>query len=123
MGFKLVSVVLMVALALTGPLAPVAWAQEKMDAQMSPGKEKGNDAWEFGAGVATAVNIPMKGALCVFGAGLGVALLVISFGSGYRWAGRTWEEGCSGPWIITAADLKGEPESSEFWSERPDYQK
>lgn len=123
MGFKLVSAVLMVALVLTGPLAPAAWAQEKMDAQMAPAKEKGDVAWEVGAGVATAVHIPMKGVLCAVGAVTGVALLVVSFGSGYRWAGRTWEEGCSGPWIITAADVKGEPEGGDFWMERPDYQK
>ncbi len=124
MGFKLVSAVLMVALALSGPLAPLAWAQEKMDAQMAAAKEKaGFDPWSLGAAVATGINIPMKGALCALGAGLGVAVLVVSFGSGPRWAGRTWEEGCGGKWIITAEDMKGEPEGSEFWSERPDYQK
>ena len=126
MGFKLVSAVLMLALALTGPLAPLAWAQEKMEAQIAPPKERGGvDPWWLGAAAATAVNIPGRAVLCTLGAGLGVAVLVVSFGSGYRWSGRVWDEGCSGPWIITAADVKGETSESqvEFVSERPDYQK
>ena len=123
MGFKLVSAVLMVALALSGPLAPLAWAQEKMDAQMAAAKDKGDVAWEVAAGAATAVNVIGKPILCAVGAATGVAVLLMSFGSGYRWAGRVWEEGCSGPWIITAADVKGEPTETDFWSERPDYQK
>ena len=123
MGFKLVSAVVMVALALSGPLAPLAWAQEKMDAQMAAAKDKGDVAWEVAAGAATAVNFVGKPILCVVGGATGVAVLLMSFGSGYRWAGRVWEEGCSGPWIITAADVKGEPTETDFWSERPDYQK
>ncbi len=123
MGFKLVSAVLMVALALSGPLAPLAWAQEKMDAQMAAAQEKGNLAWEVGAGVATGVNIVGKSILCGVGGVVGFTALLMSFGSGYQWAGRVWEEGCSGKWIITAADVRGEPTETEFWSERPDYQK
>lgn len=122
MGFKLVSAVVMVALALSGPLAPLAWAQEKMDAQMAAAKDKGDVAWEFGAAVATVVNIPGRAVLCGLAGATGVAVLLMSFGSGYQWAGRVWSE-CHGPWVITAADVKGEPTESEFWSERPDYQK
>lgn len=122
MGFKLVSAVLMVALVLSGPLAPLAWGQEKMEAQMAPAEERGAGPWAIGAVVATAVNIPGKAVLCSLGAVTGVAVLVVSFGSGYRWAGRVWEEGCGGKWIITAADMKGEPSEPEFWSEQPEYQ-
>ncbi len=123
MGSKLLSAVLMVALALSGPLAPLAWAQEKMDAQMAPAKERGGvNPWWLGAVAATAVNIPGKAILCGLGGATGVAVLVISFGSGYQWAGRVWEEGCGGKWIITAEDMKWEPEP-EFWSERAEYQK
>jgi hypothetical protein len=122
MGFKLVSAVLMVALALSGPLAPVAWAQEKMDAQMAAAKEGGDGPWKIGAVAATVVNIPGRAVLCGLAGATGVAVLLVSFGSGYQWAGRAWSE-CHGPWIITVADVKGEQEETEFWSERPDYQK
>ena len=125
MGFKLVSAVLMVALALSGPLAPVAWAQEqqKTEGQMAPAMEKGDAAWEVGAAVATAVNIPGRAILCGAAGVTGFALLLVSFGSGYRWAGRAWGE-CRGPWIITAADLKGETtEQQAFWSEQEGYQR
>ena len=123
MGFKLVSAVLMVALALSGPLAPLAWAQEKMDAQMAAAKERGDGAWQVGAVVATGVNVPGKAILCGLGGVVGFTVLLMSLGSGYQWAGRVWEEGCSGPWIITAADVKGEPTEADFWMDRPDYQK
>ncbi len=122
MGFKLVSAVLMVALALSGPLASVVWAQEKMDAQMAAAKENGDGAWKVGAAVATAVNIPGRAVLCGLAGATGLAVLLVSLGSGYQWAGRAWSE-CHGPWIITAADVKGEPTETDFWSERPDYQK
>jgi len=123
MGFKLVGAVLMVALALGGPLAPLAWAQEKMDAQMVPAKEReGLGLWWLGAAAATAVNVPGKAVLCTLGAATGLAVLVVSFGSGYQWSGRVWEEGCGGKWIITAADVKGEPPEPEFWSDQPEYQ-
>lgn len=123
MGFKLVSAVLLVALAVSGPLAPLAWAQEKLEAQMAPAPDKGDTAWQVGAAVATGVNIPGKAVLCAVGGVVGFGLLVVSFGSGYRWAGRTWEEGCGGKWVITAADMKGEPDENPFWGERPEFQR
>ncbi len=125
MGFKLVSVVLMVALALSGPLAPVAWAQEqqKTEGQMAPAIDKGDGAWEVGAAVATAVNIPGRAVLCGVGGAVGFAVLLVSFGSGYRAAAHVWREGCSGPWIIKAADLKPQETGADFWSEQEGYQR
>lgn len=105
---KLVSVVLVVALVLSGPLAPVAWAQEKTGGQMEPAAEKGDGAWMLGAAVATGVNIPGRTALCALGGVAGFAVLLLSIGSGYQLAGRAWQEGCAGPWVITPAHLKGE---------------
>lgn len=127
MGFRLVSAAVVVALALSGPLAPVARAQEqqKTEGQMAPAPDRGDGAWRVGAGVATGVNFLFKPLLCALGGATGVAVLVMSLGSGPRWAGRVWEEGCGGPWIITAADLKGEDQEAQvnFWSESAEYQK
>ena len=95
MGFKLVSVVLMLGLVLSGPLAPLAWAQEKTEGQMAPAK-KDDRAWEIGAVVVNTWHVPGKAILCGLGAVSGVAVLLLTFGSGYGAAGRVWQEGCAG---------------------------
>ncbi|KRT71870.1 MAG: hypothetical protein XU13_C0035G0021 [Candidatus Rokubacteria bacterium CSP1-6] len=122
MGFKLVSAVLMLGLVLSGPLAPLAWAQEKTEGQMAPAK-KDDRAWEIGAVVVNTWHVPGKAILCGLGAVSGVAVLLLTFGSGYGATARIWDEGCSGKWIVTAADLKPQPEESDFLMDRPDYSK
>lgn len=122
MGFKLVSVVLMVGLALSGPLAPLAWAQEKSEGQMAPAK-KDDSAWELGAAVVNTLHVPGKVVLCGLGAVTGIAVLAVTLGSGYGATARLWDEGCGGRWIVTAADLRPTPEESDFISDRPDYRK
>lgn len=123
MGFKLVSAVVMVALALSGPLAPLVWAQEKTEGQMAPAQQRGTGAWEVGAVVVNTVHVPGKAILCGVGAVTGVVVLLITYGSGYGAAGRVWQEGCGGRWTITAADLKPMEAESDFISDQPDYQK
>ncbi|MBI3029432.1 MAG: hypothetical protein HYY64_07985 [Candidatus Rokubacteria bacterium] len=120
MGFKLVSVALMVGMVLSGPLAPLAWAQEKTEGQMAPAK-KDDGAWEFGAAVVNTVHVPGKAVLCGLGAVSGVAVLLLTFGSGYAATARIWEEGCAGRWAVTAADLKPQSEETGFLMDRPDY--
>ena len=122
MGFKLVSVVLMLGLVLSGPLAPLAWAQEKTEGQMAPAK-KDDRAWEIGAVVVNTWHVPGKAILCGLGAVSGVAVLLLTFGSGYGATARIWDEGCSGKWTVTAADVKPQPEESDFIMDRPDYSK
>ncbi len=111
---KLMSVVLMVALALSGPLAPLAWAQEKSE-------DRGDGAWAFGAAVANAAYVPGKVVLCGVGAVSGVVVLLITFGSQYGAAARAWEEGCRGPWTLSAADLKPKEAEDLFYTDRPGY--
>lgn len=122
MGFKLVSAVLMVALALSGPLAPLAWAQEKTEGQMAPAK-KDDGAWEFAAGVTNTIAVPGRAFLCGVGALTGVAVLLITFGSGTEAAAGVWNESCAGKWTVTAADLKPKGEDSQYITDRPDYRK
>ena len=122
MGVKVVSAVLMMLLVLSGPLGPLAWAQEKSEGQMAPAKKDGS-AWEFGAAVVNTVHVPGKAILCGVGAVSGVAVLLLTFGSGYGATARIWDEGCSGKWTVTAADVKPQPEESDFIMDRPDYSK
>ncbi len=116
--FKVISAILAVLVGLSGPVAVSAQSKEAESPPMStagtaPAQETGKEdpgvAYKVGSGVATAVNIPLRGALCVLGVTAGLVVLVITFGSGYRTAARATEEGCGGPWVITPAHLKGEP--------------
>jgi hypothetical protein len=120
MGVKVVSAVLMLLLVLSGPMGPLAWAQEKSEGQMAPAK-KGDGAWEFAANVTNVIAVPGKVVLCGLAALTGTAALLITFGTQHETAGRIWDEGCSGKWTVTAADVKPRVEESDFIVDRPDY--
>lgn len=115
---KVFSAILAVLIGLSGPATASAQSKEAESPPMTAAgtapaqeasKEDAGTAYKVGAGVATAVNIPLRGVLCTLGLGAGFVVLVLTFGSGYRTAARVAEEGCGGPWIITPAHLKGEP--------------
>lgn len=117
---KIVSLVLAVVLTLSGPLNVLAQSKESEATAASPapstdgaGESGMRDVpYKVGAGVATVINIPLRSVLCVLGSGIGLFVMVISFGSGYRAATRVVEEGCGGPWLITPAHLKGTEQST-----------
>ena len=121
--FNVLSVALAVLVGLSGPVTVSAQSKEAESTPMTapgaaPMQEAGQGdgreaAYKVGAGVATAVNIPLRGVLCVLGGVAGLVVLVITFGSGYRTAARAAEEGCGGPWVITPAHLKGEPDRDD----------
>lgn len=121
MGVKVVSAVLMMLLVLSGPLGSVVWAQEKSEGQMAPAKGKDDGAWEFAAGVTNVIAVPGHALLCATAAWVGTAALLITFGTQHETAGRIWDEGCSGKWTVTAADVKPKVQESEFIVDRPDY--
>jgi hypothetical protein len=111
---KAMSLVLAATLALSGPAT--ALAQESGAASTPAGTSRGQEtgksdsgdaAYKIGAGVATAINIPLRSVLCVAGGGIGLLVMVITLGSGYRAATHVVEEGCGGPWLITSSHLKG----------------
>ena len=118
-ALKILSVVLAVLVGLSGPVTvsaqskeaetPSTTAAETGQTEETGKGDGGEIAYKVGAGVATAVNIPLRGVLCVIGVTAGFVVLVITFGSGYRTAARATEEGCGGPWVITPEHLKGEP--------------
>lgn len=114
---KALSLVLAVSLGLSGSVTVLAQSKESSTAPPTPveaqpaqsaDKESPPESvYQVGAKVATAVNIPMRGILCIAGGAAGFLVLVLTFGSGYRAAALVVEEGCSGPWIITPEHLKG----------------
>lgn len=116
-GVRWLSLFLAVALLVTGSLAPAGWAQQpdavkateqRMVMEPEP-KGMSPEFYSIAAGAATVVNIPGRTVLCVTGTAVGLAVLLITFGSGYRAATRVVEEGCRGPWVITADDVKPRP--------------
>lgn len=114
-SFRWVSIGLVVALLLASPLSAVGWAQqpkvlyeEAMKATETPAPAKLPDtAYEVGAVAVNAVRIPGKATLCLLSTGVGLAALAATLGTGYRTTAWIMEEGCGGPWMVTARDLKG----------------
>ncbi len=116
--FRWLSLVVALALLLNGPLALAVRAQQPQQPDLSQeapkpsapqAKEPGDGGYELLAVGANVVNIPGRTVTCILGAAVGFAALVITLGSGYRTATWALEEGCRGPWVLTADDLKGRP--------------
>jgi hypothetical protein len=118
---------LLVALLLTGPLAPIAGAQQPQPAQPSqPGQPPAPDLFQetlkaereadrmrgsYDAG-AVAVNVflvPGRAITCFLGGVVGVAVLAATLGTGYKAASAAMHEGCGGKWMVTGDDLKPDP--------------
>jgi hypothetical protein len=108
--------VLVVAVALTGPLA-VLWMPTPAAAQMSPppppvvgdqpGDTEPTEADRVGAGFMNVVFVPGKAILCTVGTAATIGLLLITFGTAHRAARNVFREGCSGDWVLTPEHLSG----------------
>lgn len=123
-GVRWLSLLLAVTLLVTGSLAPAGWAQQPQRPEASPEalkaveqrmgmepepREMSPEFYSVAAGAATLVNVPGRTVLCVTGTAVGLAVLLVTLGSGYRAATKVVEEGCRGPWVITADDVKPRP--------------
>jgi hypothetical protein len=62
--------------------------------------------YEAGAVVTNLFLIPGRVITCTLGATLGVAVLAITLGTGYKTAAGAFDEGCGGKWIVTGDDLR-----------------
>lgn len=113
-ALRWLSVLVVVALVLAGPLAPSASAQqsqapklyeEAVKAPEEPAK-KPSAAHSAGAAAVNVIHVPGKLVLCTLGGLAGLVALALTFGSGYRAAATAVEEGCGGSWVVTAKDLQ-----------------
>jgi hypothetical protein len=114
---------------LTGPLAPLANAQQP--APPPPGqpmemKPESRDAemaaYNVGAGVANAFYIPGKAALCGLGGIVGIFVMIVSVGSAPKTAAGFAREGCGGKWILTGEDLRPDSDARTFdWEKDRSY--
>jgi hypothetical protein len=124
--FRAVAVSVMLSLAGAGPLAPLAMAQQpaapppaqpaappqmfQEDVKPAP-TTRGIDAYDVGAGVATAAGFPFKAALCALGTSFGIITFAATFGSRPDAVAEIINEGCGGksPWIVRGSDIRPRP--------------
>lgn len=129
MSARLLVVWVVVALSLVGPLQPLALAQQmgsapeagQAPAKSEPPAERKTDIYDAGAVAITAIGMPLKAGICALGGALGLALLVVTFGSAHRASAGVVQEGCGQKWIVRGSDIRPDPPGSqafEWESER-----
>jgi hypothetical protein len=79
-------------------------SQSDMTQTVTP--DRYNPAYDAGAVLADVFYIPGKAVLCAIGFSVGITLLAITVGSGYRAATAIGREGCGGKWVLTGKDLR-----------------
>ncbi len=117
MGIVVRSIALTLVLSLlSGPLGTLAYAQQPAAQQpdlmqdalktANPSHSGTSGAYDVGAGLANVAYVPGKVLVCGLGVVAGVALLVLTVGSGYKAAAAVGEEGCGGKWVLKGDDLR-----------------
>lgn len=100
------------------PVQPAQPAQPEIFQETLKAREPsgGKEAFYItGAVVTNIFLIPGRVVTCTLGAGVGVALLALTFGTGYKAAAATWDEGCGGKWVVSGDDLKPEGSRAFEW--------
>jgi hypothetical protein len=137
---RILTVVVALAVLATGPLAPLAAAQqptqtppppEPMPQPVAPPPPPDvpeqeshlgeSAAYNVGAGIANVFYIPGKGLLCGVGGAVGIFILFISLGSAPKPAAYFAREGCGGKWILTGDDLRPDSEVRFDWERDSRY--
>jgi len=133
-GSRVLTVVVALAMLATGPLAPLAAAQQPAPSSPPPVQPMPQPAappppdvpepeshlgesaaYNVGAGIANVFYIPGKGLLCGVGGAVGIFILIISIGSAPKPAAYFAREGCGGKWILTGDDLRPDVETRFDW--------
>ena len=138
-GSRILTVVVALAMLATGPLAPLAAAQQPAPSSPPPApaqpvaqqpqdmpqedpREAETTAYNVGAGIANVFYIPGKVILCGLGGAVGISILIISIGSAPRPAAYFAREGCGGKWILTGDDLRPDRYYGAFdWERESKY--
>ena len=119
-----ISAVLVAALFVSGPLAPMAaFAQapqtgqervpvDPVEKMLMPSVEPitskdPTDGDATAAGFMNVVYVPGKVIVCTAGVVTSTLVMLLTFGSGYRAARGVFLEGCSAPWALTADHVSG----------------
>jgi hypothetical protein len=137
-GIRILAVVVALAILATGPLAPLAVAQQPAPTTPPPAAQPAmppppdipeqeshlaeSAAYNVGAGIANFFYIPGKGLLCGLGGAVGIFILIISIGSQPKTAAYFAREGCGGKWILTGDDLRPDRYYGAFdWERESNY--
>jgi hypothetical protein len=145
---RILAVAVSFLMLMTGPLAPIAFAQQPSPAQPEPAAQQQptpqpepaaqqpaqqampepeplresrlaeSAAYNVGAGIANVFYIPGKGILCAAGVASGVFIMLVTIGSAPRPAAYFAREGCGGRWYLVGDDLRPENEIRAFDWER-----
>ncbi len=91
--------------------------QEQLKSQQQAADRK-QALYETGAVVTNVFLIPGRAITCALGAGVGVVVLALTFGTGYKTAASAFDEGCGGKWAVNGDDLKPDGGSRAFDWER-----
>lgn len=103
------------SLLFSGPFATFAAAQQPVpppppllqdQMKTSEGGPEPSAAYDVGAGLVNVFYVPGKVITCAVGAAVGVALLALTFGTGYKAAVAVGKDGCGGKWAVTGEDLR-----------------
>jgi hypothetical protein len=102
---RLLGATMVVVLALAGPFAlvttpGVAFAQSQPQPSSEP-----SGGLKAGTVALNMVYVPGKAIICTAGAIGSAAVMLITFGTAYREAVRVFNEGCSGDWVLTTAQV------------------
>src|SRR5262249_52000679 len=85
------------------PLPPPLF-QEKLRGEGV--SDRSQAAYNVEAAVVNVFYVPGKAITCAAGGALGIVILAVSFGTGYRNASFFFEEGCGGKWVVKGDDLR-----------------
>ena len=88
--------------------------QETLKAQQRSVDRK-HGLYTAGAVVTNIFLIPGRAITCALGAGVGVGVLALTFGTGYKAAASAFDEGCGGKWVVGGDDLKPDGERAFDW--------
>jgi hypothetical protein len=86
------------------PAQPDLFQETLKSQQRAAGRKQA--LYEAGAVVTNVFLIPGRAITCALGTGLGVAVLAVTLGTGYKTAAGAFDEGCGGKWVVTGDDLK-----------------
>src|SRR5438128_935609 len=108
---------LLVMVLLGRPLATVVGAQqpaqppapdlfqESLKAERASSGQ-GSGLYGVGAVVTNIFLVPGRAFTCALGGVVGVGVLAVTLGTGYRAAAAVWQEGCGGKWVVSGDDLR-----------------
>ena len=110
-----IALAVVLSLLFSGPFATFAAAQQptapppallQEEMKMSEGAPEPSAAYDVGAGVVNVFYVPGKIVTCGAGGVVGLAILLVTLGTGYKAAVAFGKEGCGGKWAVTGEDLR-----------------